>query len=101
MTRAHVALDTAAIARFGERHPFRRLALFGSALRDDFHQGSDLDILVEFEPGARVTLFDMVDMERELSDIVGRRVDLRTPGDLSQYIRQRVLAEAETLYVHR
>ncbi len=96
---ARLALDTAAIAAFCERHPIQKLALFGSVLRDDFHPGSDVDILVWFEPGARVTLLDMVAMEQELTDIVGRKVDLRTPKEISHYIRQRVLNEAEDLYV--
>ncbi len=96
---ARLALDTAAITAFCERHPIQKLALFGSVLRDDFHPGSDVDILVWFEPGARVTLLDMAAMEQELTDIVGRKVDLRTPKEISHYIRQRVLNEAEDLYV--
>ncbi|HEY7066864.1 MAG TPA: nucleotidyltransferase family protein [Chloroflexota bacterium] len=96
---ARLALDTVAITVFCERHPIRKLSLFGSVLRDDFHAGSDVDMLVEFEPGARITLFDLAGLELELTAIVGRKVDLRTPGDLSKYIRQRVLDEAEALYV--
>ena len=96
---ARLALDTAAITAFCERHPIQKLALFGSVLRDDFHPGSDVDILVWLEPGSGVGLFKMAAMEQELSEIIGRKVDLRTPGDLSQYFRQRVLDEAEVLYV--
>jgi predicted nucleotidyltransferase len=99
MSRARLALDTAAIATFCERHPIRQLALFGSVLRDDFHVGSDVDILVWFQPEARITLFDLVELEQELTDIVGRKVDLRTLGEISPYIRQRVLDESEVLYV--
>ena len=96
--RARIALDSAAIAAFCEHHPVRKLALFGSVLRDDFGPDSDVDILLEFEPGARVSLFDMVDMEQELAEIIGRQVPLRTPAELSQYFRQWVLDSAEVLY---
>jgi uncharacterized protein len=99
MSRARLALDTAAIAAFAERHPIEKLALFGSVLRDDFHAGSDVDVLVWFQPGARITLFDLSGMELELTEIVGRKVDLRTLGEISPYIRQRVLDDAEDLYV--
>ena len=96
---ARVGIDPNRIAAFCERHHIRKLALFGSVLRDDFRLDSDVDVLVEFAPNTRVSLFDMVDLEQELSEVVGRRVDLRTPGDLSRYIRQRVLDSAEVLYV--
>jgi predicted nucleotidyltransferase len=96
---ARVGIDPNRIAAFCERHHIRKLALFGSVLRDDFRPDSDVDVLVEFAPNTRVSLFDMVDLEQELSEVVGRRVDLRTPGDLSRYIRQRVLDSAEVLYV--
>ena len=96
---ARVAIDAEQIAAFCRRHRIRKLALFGSVLRDDFRPDSDVDVLVEFAPEARITLFDMVDLEQELAEIVGRQVDLRTPGDLSRYFRQRVLDSAEVLYV--
>lgn len=95
---ARLAIDREQIAAFCQRHPIRRLRLFGSVLRDDFHAGSDVDVLVEFEPGARIGLFEMVDLRDELTAILGREVDLRTPDDLSPYIRRRVLDSAETLY---
>ena len=94
-----LAIDLEQIAAFCQRNHVRKLALFGSVLRDDFRADSDVDVLVEFEAGARVSLFDMVDLERELTEIAGRQVDLRTPGDLSHYFRQRVLDSAEVLYV--
>jgi uncharacterized protein len=78
------------------RHRIRKLAFFGSVLRDDFHDGSDIDILVEFEPGVSVGLRFFA-IERELSEILGRKVDLNTPGFLGKYIRDEVLAEAEVL----
>jgi predicted nucleotidyltransferase len=85
------------IAAFCRRHRIRRLALFGSVLRDDFTPDSDVDVLVEFEPGTRVGL-RFFGMEQELSEILGRKVDLNTPGFLSQYFRDEVIAEAEALY---
>jgi hypothetical protein len=83
---------------FCERNPVRRLALFGSALRSDFTAASDVDLLVEYESGARVTLLDMAQQEIALSALIGRRVDLRTPKELSRYFRQQVMDEAVTLY---
>ena len=85
------------IARFCQRNRIRRLALFGSVLRDDFRPDSDVDVLAEFEPGARVGL-RFFGIEKELSEILGRKVDLTTPGFLSPHFREDVLAEAEALY---
>lgn len=76
----------------------RRLALFGSVLRDDFSPHSDVDVLVEFFPNVRVGLA-YFRMQEELSAILGRRVDLHTPATLSKYFREEVLHEAEELYV--
>jgi predicted nucleotidyltransferase len=87
-----------ALADFSRRNHIRRLAVFGSALRDDFQPDSDLDILVEFEPGARVGLRFFA-LERELTELFGRPVDLNTPGFLSPYFREEVIAEAQDLYV--
>ncbi len=90
--------EVRALAAFSHRHRIRRLALFGSALRDDFRPDSDLDILVEFEPDARVGL-SFFAMQRELAGLLGRVVDLNTPAFLSPYFREQVMAEAEDLYV--
>ena len=68
---------------------------------DDFREDSDLDLLVEFEPGARVTLLDMARMERELGELTGFKVDLRTADDLSRYFRREVLQEAVELHASR
>lgn len=87
-----------ALRRFCERYPVQRLALFGSALRADFSAESDIDMLVDYVPGARVTLLDMAQQEIELSELVGRKVDLRTPAELSRYFRQQVLDTAVVLY---
>lgn len=86
------------IAAFCRQNRIRRLALFGSILRDDFRPDSDVDVLVEFEPGARVGMMKLAGMEIELSEILGRKVDLNTPGFLSPYYRGRVLAEAQVQY---
>lgn len=95
---ARIPVDREKTAAFCQRHHIRRLALFGSVLRDDFRPDSDVDVLVEFEPGQRVGLIRLAGMELELSDILGRKVDLRTPADLSRYFRQEVLESAEVQY---
>ena len=95
---ARLALDTAQIEAFCRRHHIRKLALFGSVLRDDFRPDSDVDVLVEFEPGQTVGLIRLVGIERELTELLGRRVDLRKPGDLSRYFRQQVVDAAEILF---
>lgn len=87
------------VARFCREHGIRRLALFGSVIRDDFTPGSDVDVLVEFEPGRVPGLFALVGYQLDLSKLFGREVDLRTPEDLSKYFRDEVLAEARDLYV--
>jgi predicted nucleotidyltransferase len=86
------------IAEFCRRHHIRKLSLFGSILRDDFRPDSDIDVLVEFEPHARVGLIKLAGIEIELSELLGRKVDLNTPGFLSRYYRDQVLAEAEVQY---
>jgi len=85
------------LVEFCKRHHIRRLALFGSILRDDFGPNSDVDVLVEFEPGVRTGLRFFA-IQDELSKILGRRVNLNTPECLSKYFRERVLAEAEVQY---
>ncbi|MGB9686071.1 MAG: nucleotidyltransferase family protein [Rectinema subterraneum] len=88
------------MAEFCQHHHISKLALFGSALRKDFGPESDIDLLVEFEQGYTPGLFGIARMERELSVILGgRKVDLRTPEDLSRYSRDEVLHDAEVQYV--
>ena len=82
------------IAAFCRRHHIRKLAFFGSVLRDDFTPESDVDVLVEFEPGYTPGLAFFA-MQRELSAILGRKVDMNTAQGLSPYFRQEVLAAAE------
>jgi len=94
---ARIPVDETKLAAFCHRHHIRRLAFFGSALRADFAPGSDLDVLVEFEPGY-VPGLAFFAMEAELSELLGRKVDLNTPGFLSPHFREEVLAEAEVQY---
>ncbi|NMB85306.1 MAG: Nucleotidyltransferase domain protein [Methanosaeta sp. PtaB.Bin018] len=94
-----ISVDKEKIAAFCRRHHIRRLALFGSVLREDFSPDSDIDVLADFEPGHSPGLFGIARMERELSTIFeGRRIDLRTAEDLSRYFRDDVLREAEVQY---
>lgn len=94
-----ISVDKDEVAAFCRRHHIRRLAFFGSVLREDFTPNSDIDVLVDFEPGHLPGLFGIVRMERELSAILeGRRIDLRTAEDLSRYFRDDVLREAEVQY---
>lgn len=92
-------VDEAALARFCARHLIRRLSLFGSTLKGMARPDSDIDLLVEFEPGGEPGLLGIATMEAELSGLLGgRRVDLRTPQDLSRYSRDEVVATAEVQY---
>ena len=94
---ARIPMDQDAIAAFCQKHHIRKLALFGSALRKELTPDSDLDVLVEFEPG-HVPGLAFFAMEAELSELLGRRVDLNTPGFVSPYFRDQVQAEAEVQY---
>jgi uncharacterized protein len=97
--RTGLSVDDQLIEKFCRRHQIRRLAVFGSALRDDFHSASDVDILVEFRPEAAPGLLRLAQMEMELSELLGgREVEMRTYEDLSRYFRDAVRAEATTLY---
>ncbi|MBI4198026.1 MAG: nucleotidyltransferase family protein [Chloroflexi bacterium] len=98
MRNVHIPIPKDLVAEFCQRHHIRTLALFGSVLRDDFRPDSDLDVLVEFEPGHTPGLI-FFEMEAELSALLGRKVDLNTPQFLSRYFRQKVIGEAETYYV--
>ena len=96
--RPGLSLDDAFLAAFASAHGIGRLALYGSALRDDFGSGSDIDLLVEFRPGHTPGLLHLAQMELELEDALGRPVELRTPEDLSPYFRDEVTATARPLY---
>lgn len=93
-----VSIPKARLASFCRSRGIKRLALFGSALRSDFGPDSDVDLLVEFENGRTPGLLGMAGMEMELSHMFGRKVDLRTPRDLSRRFRQKVLHEAQVQY---
>jgi len=92
-----IELPKEKIADFCRRHHIRKLAVFGSALREDFRPDSDLDVLVEFDP-ERTPGLAFFGMEQELSELLGRKVDLNTPQFLRPYSREKVLAEAEVQY---
>ncbi len=95
---ARIPLDRIRIEQLCRLHHIRKLALFGSVIRDDFGPGSDVDVLVEFETGHTPGL-GFFRIQSELSDLLGRKVDLNTAGFLSKYFRDRVLAQAEVVYV--
>jgi hypothetical protein len=86
------------IADFCVRNHIRKLSFFGSLLTPRFRPESDVDVLVEFEPGARITYLDLAGMEIELSQLLGRKVDLRTPRELSRHFRDQVVREAVAQY---
>lgn len=98
----NIFTDKEKIRDFCERNYIRKLAIYGSVLRDDFDKDSDIDVLIDFMPGHVPGFFRLYNMEEELSVILGgRKVDLRTPEDLSRYFRDRVVDEAQVQYVRR
>lgn len=100
-SKANISISSERIAEFCRKHHIRRLSFFGSVISKHFTQDSDVDVLVEFEPGQVVGLLRMAGMELELSEIIGRKVDIRTPADLSRYFREEVLSAAEVQYAER
>ena len=98
MTLHGVKIPQDRLAAFCRANGIRKLAIFGSILRDDFRPDSDVDVLVEFLPSIRVGLA-FIRMQDELSAILGRKVDLHTPASLSKYFRDEVLQEAKVQYV--
>jgi uncharacterized protein len=100
MNNKKILLPEDKIADFCRQNHIRRLSLFGSVLRDDFGEESDVDVLVEFESGSVPGFFGLFDMEEELSSLMGgRKVDLRTPEDLSRYFRDEVVRHSLVQYV--
>jgi predicted nucleotidyltransferase len=93
-----IPIDRKRLADVCRRRNIRRMALFGSVLRDDFRPDSDVDVLVEFKPG-KVPGLEFFDIEQEVSAVLGRKADLSTPGFLSRYFRDQVLSEAVDVYV--
>jgi hypothetical protein len=98
MINLSIAIPHHHIYTFCEHKPIKQLALFGSILRDDFTEKSDVDILIEFLPNAGVTYFDMAAYQAELTEIIGRQVDLRTANELSRYFVDGVLQSAVIIY---
>lgn len=95
--RRRVVLNADRIGQLCRKYHIRTLSLFGSVLRDDFSVDSDIDVLVEFEPGM-VPGFAFFRIQDELSQLLGGEVDLHTPNSLSRYFRDEVKASAELLY---
>lgn len=99
MVPAEMQIDKAILAAFCQKYGVARLLIFGSALRGDYEPDrSDIDVLVEFQPGVHKGLFKLLKMQRELSELLRQKVDLTTPGSLSKYLRDVVLASAQVLY---
>ena len=99
--KAKIDIPSEKIAEFCKKHHIRKLSLFGSVISDHFTQDSDIDVLVEFEAAQVVGLLRLAGIEIELSEIMGRKVDLRTPAELSKYFREEVLNAAEVQYAER
>ena len=100
MTYLGIKVPRKALARFCQQNRISKLALFGSVLRADFGPESDVDVLVEFEPGHTPGFLGLCRMEQELQPLFsGRKVDLRTPEDLSRYFREEVLRSSQVQYV--
>jgi hypothetical protein len=97
--KAKIAIPRERLAEFCKKYHIRKLSLFGSVISENFRQDSDVDVLVEFEIGQVVGLLRLAGMELELSEILGRKVDIRTPADLSRYFREEVVSSAEVQYV--
>ena len=98
MINQHIRIPHDEIVAFCERHHIRKLSLFGSVMREDFNDDSDIDMLVEFDSGAVVTYFDMAQIEIELSNLLERKIDLREPQELSHYFRKQVINGAQLVY---
>jgi len=97
-SRTQILFPKERIAEFCRKHHIKKLAIFGSVLREDFRDNSDIDVLVEFDPD-HVPGLAFFAMEEELAEILGRKVDLNTPQCLSRYFRDQVLQEAVVQYV--
>ena len=93
-----VSIEEGRLGAFCAEHGIRHLGLFGSALRGQLRPDSDIDLLVEFEPGRTPGLLGIAQLELELADLLGRSVELRTLRDLSRYFRDEVAARARTVY---
>lgn len=99
LAQDRIDIPDEALAELCRRYYVRELALFGSVLRDDFREDSDIDVLVEFELGAPIGLFEFVGLKHDLSDLLDRDVDLVEKAGLKQYLRDQVLSSARVIYV--
>ena len=99
MSRAKIEIPKEKLAEFCHRHHIRKLSLFGSVLTESFTPESDVDVLVEFEPERTPGMLRMAGLELELSELLGRKVDLRTAAELSRYFREEVVGSGEIQYV--
>lgn len=98
MSKLPVKLHKSRIGSFCKKHHIISFALFGSVLTPQFKKTSDVDVLVQFDKKHIPTIFEFIDIETELSDIIGWQVDLKTPNDLSPYFRKEVVANAKRIY---
>ena len=99
MVHRHFPVAKEELDEFCRRHEVERLSLFGSVLREDFGPDSDIDILIEFAPGTVAGYLTLAAMDLKLGELLGRKVDIRTPAELSEYFRQEVLETAQPEYV--
>ena len=93
--------DRERLGELCQRHGIVTLSLFGSAVRGELREASDVDVLVEFAPGIRVSYFTLGEIQQDLTDLLGRHVDLKMPTTLGKYVRERVLSSAKPIYVRR
>ena len=101
ITHHGITFDRKALEKFCKKNGIKKLSLFGSVLRDDFGPTSDVDMLVEFMPKETVGYMRLIGIETALTDLFGvRKVDLRTPGEISDLFIEKVMKESEILYVH-
>ena len=98
MQAENLSIPYQRLATICERYHVHKLALFGSVVRTDFRPDSDIDVLVEYEAGTHISLFDLVGLQLDLEALFGRKVDLGTPSSLSKYIRKAVLDSASVIY---
>jgi predicted nucleotidyltransferase len=99
LVQDRISIPDEALAELCRRYYVRELALFGSVLRDDFRDDSDIDVLVEFEPNAPVGLLEFIGLKQDLADLIGRDVDLVEKAGLKRFLRDSVLSSAQVIYV--
>ena len=98
MPISHLTLPLDSLKKLCKKYYVRELALFGSVLRDDFQPDSDIDFLVEFEADASISFFELTGLQRALSDLIGRKVDVVVKDGLKPVIRDRVINSAKVIY---